>query len=75
MEHGYNATGIPTDVLMIIIGTLVSAISAAMWRELHALRKDAIKRGQHITFIFTMLHMVCDKLGIPYDRDDANGGE
>jgi hypothetical protein len=73
MEHGYNVTGIPTDLLIMAVGALVSFIGAAMWRELHSLRKESAMRGRHITFLFTMMHLVCDKLNIPYDREDANG--
>lgn len=73
MEHGYNVTGIPTDLLMVCIGSLLAIIGGAMWREVHELRKDAVRRGKHITLLSTMMRQVCTKLGIPYDVEDADG--
>jgi len=72
-EHGYNVTGIPTDLLLLGFATLVMAIGGWMITELRGLRRDASARGRQTVLLITIMRQVCKKLGVPFDPEDANG--
>jgi hypothetical protein len=63
MEHGYNVTGIPTDLLLMGIGTIIFAMLSWALHEL-------LRLSKHTTTMRYVMKLVCKKLDIPYPNGD-----
>lgn len=72
-----SLTGIPIEVLFACMGALMLGVSYLVMRELDGLRKgqaasqvDSAKRGRQLTAIQTVLVILAQKAGIPYNPED-----
>lgn len=61
--HGYNVTGIPTDLLLIGIGTILFALMS--WAM-----KEILRLSKHTQTTRIVLKMVCKRLDIPYPNGE-----
>lgn len=71
-----SLTTIPIEVLFAIIGGLITIVGAlGSWigngivREIRSLRQESNARGVQLTKQSTILAVICNKLGIPYNSD------
>lgn len=72
-----SVTGIPIEVLFACLGALVLGMAYLIMRDLDGLRKgqaasqiDSAKRGRQLTAIQTVLVILAQKAGIPYNPED-----
>lgn len=77
MRHVVNSvTGIPIEILFGALGALISAFAIVIWSigrsalgEIREIRTEQMKRGRQMTGVQTVLTMLAQKAGIPYNPE------